>query len=564
MWTTSGTTYTASINCTLNGQNLTFTLTGQKGGGYEGATLGTQPTLTAYDAFSVSFGGSVTRTLSAKAATYYIYSPGGTAVLFVWTGSQAKNNVVCDLKIKNETGAVNPDGWVEVNGVRYGPAPVGGLSETVDLGWLTPGTVIPITYGSGVSGGTSSYTVPDSPGAQVTFSVNAVTGGGEGKNIVTGSITEFKDGKWFAKVKAKNVDRNINVHFYQVGWISTTLQIVNEGEFVMELTPTSLEQDYELLLRDITNGVDLDRRAVPYAPLKVTVIANLKITNPGGVTAADSYVSINGVRREPGSGSLVEPYQLGEFEPGESIPVLFGAGITGGNFIYTVPNKRGEVVSFDVVGVVKDNGEPPTDPTDPTNPTDPVIPPQEPPVNPGDPGTDSDREGVEGKIDGVRDAVRDEGQKIREVNAEGFNKVLDSLYSSRVEENANFNRVVNAINNNSAVTGEGLDQIHKDLTEVPGESSMPSKFPVANTDGAREALNSLNPLGKIVIPETSAPVFDLTLDIGVVQPIDLHWDLGEEPWSTFAAWVRRLLLCFLFIFGSYSLIRVVSKGVSSI
>ncbi|WP_277559047.1 hypothetical protein, partial [Ereboglobus sp. PH5-10] len=68
--------------------------------------------------------------------------------------------VLCDLKIENTTGAENLEGWVEINGTRYGPAPVGGLEQTIELGAFEPGTVIPITYGSGVTGSPSSYTVP--------------------------------------------------------------------------------------------------------------------------------------------------------------------------------------------------------------------------------------------------------------------------------------------------------------------------------------------------------------------------------------------------------------------
>jgi hypothetical protein len=477
------------VTVTYTGEYLNGTVISNVNGcgfyGFDGSYLGSSGSKGYVNSGAqYSFGVNMT---GRPVGVYYLKFDGTVLDAIYWDGETAENlvDVYCDLTIANSTGAVNPDGWVEIDGTRYGPASAGGLSQRISLGWLVPGHVIGIAYGDGVTGSPSGYTVPNSPGQQVFFAVNAETAGGQNSPQISGRITGYRDGKWYATVTAQNLEKSVLVVLYQVGQRSAALNINLPGTDEISLTPVELTENYDVLLRDETYGRELDKITVPYRPTKVTVIANFNISNPAGVTGADVYVQVNGVKYEPGTSSMVKPVELGEFEPGESIPVLFGSGITGSNKIYMVPNSRGKTESFDVTGTVKDSGppvDPPEPPDPPPEPPEPPVNPPEPPVNPPEPPpeppeppeppvvvdpppvvdppeppTENPGEDTLEGINNLQKTIIADGDATRKLTAEGFNKVLAELHNGTVTDAEGFRRVVEAVQNTEyAVRDEGV------------------------------------------------------------------------------------------------------------
>ncbi|MDF9828669.1 hypothetical protein M2447_002797, partial [Ereboglobus sp. PH5-10] len=470
--------------------------------------------------------------------------------------------------------------------------------QTIELGAFEPGTVIPITYGSGVTGSPSSYTVPDSPGEQVSFSVNATTGGGA-HTKVEGKITEFKDGRWYGKLTVSDfVDVVIVNMFTSGGFVSQNVSITAPGIYDISVPVQEPEADYDVWILNLKTGEELDRITVPYTPLKVSVVANLNISNPSAVTREDAYVSINGQRHETGNSSMVKTLQLGVFEPNDTIPVLFGSGISGSNKIYTVPDKRGETVSFDVTGTVKNDG-------DPENPEPPVEPPPvEPPppegVDPGngpgtvDPGEPTNPKGGDNTTDAVKNlekTVIEEGQKSRNVTADGFNKVNEELHKNtetnlealrRVQEaiqkteyavrdEAVKTRNADARNTGSIVgaiggLGEKIDELGKEPSGGgggPDDVALPEEIQTITGGNTviRSKLEKLNVLKDLEgnLPTATAPVFDLTVDLGVTD-LNIHADFGEEQYRKPVENVRAFILYMMFFGFVYLFMKVIGKA----
>lgn len=361
---------------------------------------------------------------------------------------------------------------------------------------------------------------------------------------VTGKITGFRDGKWYAEVITSNLKQKVTVSLYQVGWKAATLQIVNPGRNEIYLEPSPIQEDYVMQLKDDTLGKVLDSIDVPYTPAKVQVFANLDIANPAGVINPDAFVRVNGETHEPGKTHLVQVLQLGGFSPGETIPVIFGSGVIGSNFVYTVPNKPGEYVSFNVAGSVKDNSgppiDPPIDPEDPVDPVDPVDPngggggepkppkpedpegpkvePKEPPIVPPEPPVvpPENPTGAEGNGDVVNaignlgKIVSAEAETTRTLSADGFNKVLNEIHNGTVTNAEGLTQVIKAVQDTEyAVRDEGVktrnltaDQFNKLITAINTGNLATvaaiegSKFDdgrmVAATNEVRDELKEIN------------------------------------------------------------------------
>lgn len=378
---------------------------------------------------------------------------------------------------------------------------------------------------------------------------------------------------------------------------------VNPSEFTLPATGS-----YHLKLvatpKGAGNSLVLDERDVPIVAGKATVIANVTISNPAGISGAqDTYLRINGVQYDAAPNGTLQRYEIvGSFKAGELIPVVIGAGLTGKSSMWPVPSNPGGVVVLDVSASVKeqssggggndDNGGDTGGNDDGSGITGSgtvppfvgpsVSPPQNPVAPPNGPAVVTSEDTLKG-VNKIQETIVNDGNTTRELTAEGFNKVLDELHHGtataaegfqkvgeatrrveiavREEEQktrttiaAGFNGVTGAIDG----LGGKLDQLHDDLTS--GTSSVVTHPNDVRTVAVnKEALDKLNPLQGLEIPPAVAPVLDFEVDMGVIK-MPIHCNFGEAPYSNSVEFVRSVAL-FLISFGfAFGLIKIIGKA----
>ncbi|MDF9828668.1 hypothetical protein M2447_002796, partial [Ereboglobus sp. PH5-10] len=471
--------------------------------------------------------------------------------------------------------------------------------QTIELGAFEPGTVIPITYGSGVTGSPSSYTVPNSPGEQVSFSVNATTGGAEQKGTMKYKIDFINNSpERSCQVMLMGANLNWTISPQAEGG---NAQRVQGTASVEEGTVTTLVVPIYWTARGVgtthqvfyTNGVDnywevespveLDYTGPSYRNITVSLklvdhtTGNKKVTiMKGGEALVDALSK---------AGDTTTASWGGEANDGETIWLTtndIGLTITKSpsNGVVSADNTHFE---FEAVYYGEDG--PPVEPPNP-----PVEPPPEPPeppegVDPGngagsvEPGGTTPPKGGSDVLDAVKNlekTVTEEGQKGRAVMADGFNKVNQQIYNNTVTNLEALRRVQESVQNteyairDEAVKTRNADKENlenlkdfltpKGSSDAPGKMDLPSEVNVVSVE-VETKLEKINVLKKLSseLPLAEAPVFDLSLNLGVTT-LDIYADFGQEQYRQPVSKVRALFLYVMAFAFVYILMKVIGKA----